>query len=250
MPIVIKSAADIELMRAAGEAVSDVHARMREMIAPGITTKELDDAAREMIVAIGGHPSFLGYFGYPASICASIGPEVVHGIPSDRVLQEGEIISIDVGVQLNGFHGDSAATYPVGVVAPELQRLISDTESAFWAGFDAAIAGNRVGDISAAIQAVADARGYGIVREYGGHGIGRQMHEDPSVLNWGTAGTGARLQPGMTLAIEPMLTAGGDEVVELEDGWTVVTKDGSAAAHYEHTVVITDDGPEALTWHR
>lgn len=235
-------------MRASGKVVAQVHARMRELIRPGVSTGELDAVARQMIEAAGGTPSFLGYYGYPASICTSINEEIVHGIPRDRKLESGQIISIDVGVYLDGFHGDAAATYPVGDIAPELQQLIDDTQAAFWAGFEAAQVENRVGDISAAVQALAEPRGYGIIREYGGHGVGRQMHEDPGVLNWGEAGTGAKLQAGMTLAIEPMLALGSSETKELSDGWTVVTLDGSPAAHYEHTVLISEDGPEALTW--
>lgn len=247
MAIHIKSAADIEKMRVAGQVVARVHALMAEMIKPGVTTAELDRAARELIEAAGGTPSFLGYHGYPASICASIGPEVVHGIPSDRVLQEGEIVSIDVGAYIDGFHGDAAVTYPVGAISDELAALIEASERAFQAGYAQARAGNRVGDISAAIQASIEGDGYGVVRYYGGHGIGRLMHEDPSVPNYGEPGTGARLQPGMTLAVEPMLTLGSPETRELEDGWTVVTVDGSPAAHYEHTILITDGDAEILT---
>ena len=247
MPILIKSDADIEQMRIAGRVVADVHRCVAEMIAPGITTKELDAAAHAIIVEAGGSPSFLGYHGFTGSICASVNEEVVHGIPGDRVLQEGEIISIDVGAYLGGFHGDAAATYPVGEIDPELAQLIDGARQAFEAGCVQAIAGNRVGDISATIQRSIESLGYGIVRGYGGHGIGRTMHEDPSVLNYGEAGTGARLQPGMTLAIEPMLTLGDSEVRELDDGWTVVTVDGSPSAHYEHTVLITENGPELLT---
>lgn len=247
MPIVIKSPADIERMRAAGRLVAEVHAEMARMIEPGITTGQLDDRAREIIEAAGASPSFLGYGGFPKSICTSIDDEIVHGIPGDRVLEAGQIISVDVGAYLDGFHGDAAVTYPVGEVAEELKKLIEDTEQSFWVGFEYARAGNRVGDISAAIQDYAESRGYGVIRLYGGHGIGRRMHEDPSVLNYGEPGTGAKLQPGMTLAIEPMLVLGSPETRELDDNWTVVTVDGSAAAHFEHTVLITDDEPEVLT---
>lgn len=247
MPILIKSASDIENMRVAGGVVADVHRRMAELVAPGVTTAELDTAAYEIITGAGGTPSFLGYHGFTGSICASINEEVVHGIPGKRALVEGDIIAIDVGAYLNGFHGDAAATYPVGKIAPELQSLIAGAKAAFEAGLQAARAGNRVGDVSAAIQAKIESLGFGIVRGYGGHGIGRSMHEDPSVLNYGEAGTGARLQPGMTLAIEPMLTLGDHDVKELDDGWTVVTKDGKPSAHYEHTVLITDGDAELLT---
>ncbi len=247
MPISIKSQLDIEKMQEAGQLVATVHEAMKTAIQPGVSTRELDAIALDILTAAGAHPSFLGYGGFPASICASIDEEIVHGIPSDRILQEGEIISIDVGAYLEGFHGDAAVTYPVGVITEEKQRLIADTESAFWAGFEQCMVGNRVGDISYAIQQFAEPRGYGIIREYGGHGIGRMMHEDPSVLNWGEPGTGARLQPGMTLAVEPMLTLGGEQTIELDDEWTVVTVDGSPAAHYEHTILITADKPIALT---
>ena len=247
MPILIKSDADIEKMRVAGQVVAAVHERMSALVAPGITTRELDEAAHSIIVGAGGSPSFLGYHGFTGSICASVNEEVVHGIPSDRVLQEGEIISVDVGAYVDGFHGDAAATYPIGEVEPELTRLIEGARQAFEAGCEQVVVGNRVGDISAAIQATIEDLGYGIVRGYGGHGIGRRMHEDPSVLNYGDPGTGAKLQPGMTLAIEPMLTLGDSEVQELDDGWTVVTVDGLPSAHYEHTVCVTESGPELLT---
>ena len=247
MPILIKSNADIEQMRVAGQVVAEVHRRMAELVAPGVTTKELDAVAFSIIDEAGGSPSFLGYHGFPASICASVNEEVVHGIPGDRVLQEGEIISVDVGAYIGGFHGDAAATYPVGEVETELAELIAGAHQAFEAGCEQAVVGNRIGDISAAIQHKIDSLGYGIVRDYGGHGIGRRMHEDPSVLNYGVPGTGALLQPGMTLAIEPMLTLGNSDVRELEDGWTVVTADGLPAAHYEHTVLVTENEPDLLT---
>lgn len=247
MAIHIKSAAEIEKMRVAGQVVARVHALMAEMIKPGVTTGELDSAARQLIEEAGGTPSFLGYHGYPASICASVGCEVVHGIPGDRVLQEGEIVSIDVGAYVNGFHGDAAVTYPVGAISEELADLIAASQRAFEAGYAKARAGNRVGDISAAIQAAIESAGYGVVLYYGGHGIGRMMHEDPSVPNYGEPNTGARLQPGMALAVEPMLTLGSPETRELEDGWTVVTVDGSPAAHYEHTILITEGDAEILT---
>ncbi len=247
MPILIKSDTDIQKMRVAGQVVADVHRKMAELIKPGVTTAELDTAAAAIIEAAGGVPSFLGYHGYPAAICASINEEVVHGIPGDRKLQEGDIVSIDVGAYIEGFHGDAAATYTVGTVESACRELIEAAERAFEAGFAVATVGNRIGDISAAIQHSIEESGYGIVRMYGGHGIGRRMHEDPSVLNYGAPGSGARLQAGMTLAIEPMLTLGDADVRELDDGWTVVTVDGSPAAHYEHTVLITEGLPERLT---
>lgn len=247
MPIVIKSPVDITHMRAAGQLVALVHKELRQMIEPGITTGELDERARVILADHGATPSFLNYNGFPAAICVSVGAEIVHGIPGKRNLAEGEIVSVDVGAYLDGFHGDAAATYPVGKIDEDEQRLIQAAEEAFWVGFDKARAGNRTGDVSAAIQEFAESRGFGVVRHYGGHGIGRRMHEDPPVLNYGEPGTGARLQPGMTFAIEPMLTLGSPETRELEDGWTVVTADGQPSAHYEHTVLITDGDPEALT---
>jgi methionyl aminopeptidase len=247
MPIHLKSPTDIEKMRVSGQVVARVHALMAMMIQPGVTTAELDRAARELIEDAGGTPSFLNYHGFPGSICASVGPEVVHGIPGERALEEGEIISVDVGAYVDGFHGDAAVTYPVGAIEPELHSLIEASVRAFEAGLEAARPGKRVGDISAAIESAIEADGFGIVLHYGGHGIGRKMHEDPSVPNYGEPGTGAKLQPGMTLAVEPMLTAGSPETIELEDGWTVVTEDGKAAAHYEHTILITQEGAEILT---
>lgn len=247
VPIVIKSPEDIEKMRAASTLVAKVHERLKREIKPGVKTAELDRIAREMIEAAGATPSFLGYHGYPAAICTSIDDELVHGIPGDHALEEGQIISIDVGAYLDGFHGDAAATYPVGKVSDEKAELIAAAEGCFWAGFEHVRAGNRIGDVSAAIQAYAESREYGVIREYGGHGVGRRMHEDPSILNFGLPGTGARLQSGMILAIEPMISLGSFETRQLEDGWTVVMADGSASAHYEHTVLVTDGDPEVLT---
>ncbi len=234
-------------MRVSGRVVAQVHALMGAMIKPGVTTGELDAAARELIEETGGTPSFLNYQGFPGSICASVGPEVVHGIPGDRVLVEGEIISVDVGAFVNGFHGDAAVTYAVGSIEPAMEKLIEASRRAFEAGYALARPGNRVGDVSAAIQESIESAGFGVALHYGGHGIGRRMHEDPSVPNYGEPGTGARLQPGMTLAIEPMLTAGSPETVELDDGWTVLTADGQASAHYEHTILITESEAEILT---
>lgn len=247
MPILIKSESDVERMRVSGGVVAAVHRAMAALVAPGITTGELDREARRIIEAAGGSPSFLGYHGYPGAICTSVNEEVVHGMPGDRELKDGDIISIDVGVYLDGFHGDAAVTYAVGTIQPDLKALIDAAKLAFETGIAEACAGQQVGDISAAIQESIERAGYGVVRGYGGHGIGRRMHEDPSVPNYGRAGSGARLQPGMTLAIEPMLTLGGPEVRELDDGWTVVTVDGLASSHYEHTVLITDGAPELLT---
>lgn len=247
MPIVLKSDDDIASMRAAGLVVARVHARLRELIAPGVTTGELDDAAAALIADAGGVASFLGYHGYPASICTSVNDEVVHGIPGQRVLQDGDVISVDVGVVLNGFHADAAFTQGVGVIDSRVARLIEITEVAFWQGLNALAPGERLGDVASAIQTVVEDAGYGIVREFAGHGVGRSMHEDPSVPNWGRAGTGALVRDGMTLAIEPMTTTGSPEVRTLDDGWTVVTADGGLAAHFEHTVAISGGRRIVLT---
>ena len=247
MAISIKSTRELKRMRAAGEIVGEALELMRRHVRPGITTVELDRIAREHIAARGGRPSFLGYHGFPASICASVNDEIVHGIPGPRVLQEGDIISVDVGVIKNGYHGDAAVTLPVGTVSEEAQRLIETTEGAFEAGIAQAVPGNRLGDISAAIQEYAESRGFDLVREYVGHGIGREMHEEPQVPNFGVANTGPRLRPGMALAIEPMLTIGSAATHVRPDGWTVVTAVGGLAAHYEQTIAITPEGPVVLT---
>lgn len=247
MAITIKSTRELALMRAAGEVVGEVLELMRQHVQPGITTAELDQIAREHIMARDGKPSFLGYHGFPASICASVNDEIVHGIPGSRVLQEGDIISVDVGVIRHGYHGDAALTLPVGRVSEEAQRMIETTEGAFHAGIANARAGNRLGDISAAIQEYAESRGFELVREYVGHGIGREMHEEPQVPNFGVANTGPRLRQGMTLAIEPMLTIGPATARVQKDGWTVVTAGGGLAAHYEQTIAITPEGAVLLT---
>lgn len=247
MPVLIKSSTDIELMRASGVVVAEVHAALRSAIAPGVTTRELDDIAYNLITRAGGYPSFLNYRGYPASICASINEVVLHGIPGDRALLDGDIISIDVGVKLDGFHADAAFTAAVGSVSTTARALIDITEECFWAGYEQICVGRRIGDVARTVQSLAESRGYGIVREYAGHGVGRQMHEDPSVPNWGKPGTGSPIRLGMTFALEPMITAGAPGTRVLTDGWTVVTVDGSLAAHYEHTIAITEDGPILLT---
>jgi methionyl aminopeptidase len=244
MPIVMKSPGDIDRMRAAGIVVARVHARLRDMIAPGVTTGELDEVAFTMIDEAGGYPSFLNYNGFPKSICTSINDEIVHGIPGDRALIEGDIISIDVGVKLDGFHADAARTHPVGTVSDDARMLIEATEAAFWAGYAQVREGNRMGDVAHAIQTFAESRGYGVILGYGGHGIGRSMHEDPHVPNAGEPGTLSLLRPGMTFAIEPMLSIGPPTARELEDGWTVVVESGAFAAHFEHTVGVA--GEEAL----
>ena len=247
MAITIKSSREIEIMRRSGAILAEVHALLANAVRPGISTDELDRLAHDQIVAQGATPSFLGHQGFPKSICTSVDSEVVHGIPSRERLADGQIVSIDVGVFLEGYHTDGAFTLVVGVVADEVRDLIRVTEEAFEVGGAKAIAGNRVGDISAAIQAHAEIFGYGIVRDLTGHGVGRQLWEDPQIPNYGSAGTGPLLRAGMTIAIEPMLTLGGEETFVDPDGWTIATVDGSYAAHYEHTLLITNGEPEILT---
>ncbi|HVB63102.1 MAG TPA: type I methionyl aminopeptidase [Nitrolancea sp.] len=247
MAITLKSSREIGIMRRAGAIVAEVLDLMRTAVRPGISLEELDRLARELIELRGGTPSFLGHQGFPSSICASVDEEVVHGIPGLDVLERGEIVSIDVGVLLDGYHADSALTLPVGAISDEAAKLIEITEASFYRGIEHARSGQRIGDISAAIQAVAEQHGFGIVRELTGHGIGRSLWEDPQIPNYGHAGTGPLLRPGMTIAVEPMFTTGDPSTMVLEDGWTVVTVDGGLAAHYEHTVLITNGEPELLT---
>ena len=245
--IVCRSAREIERLRAAGALVAEVLAEMRATAGPGVTTRELDGLAEARIRTAGGTPAFKGYHGYPASICASVNEQVIHGIPSDRKLVEGDILSIDVGAVLDGYVGDAAITVAIGAVSDQAARLLRVTEEALARGIEQARPGNRLHDISWAIQSCAEEAGYGVVREYVGHGIGRSMHEDPQVPNFGRAGSGPRLQAGMVLAIEPMINAGTASVELLDDGWTVVTADRSLSAHFEHTVAIREGGPEILT---
>lgn len=245
--IILKSAAEIAAMRRAGRIVAECHARLREWVVPGVTTQELDEKVEALIVSRGGVPSFKGYRGYPAATCISVNEQVVHGIPGPRRLQEGDIVGIDIGVMLDGFHGDAAYTYPVGKIDEEAQRLLKVTEEALYKGISAMRVGGRLSDISHAIQSHVEAAGFSVVRQFVGHGIGRQMHEDPQVPNFGPPGRGVRLRPGLTLAIEPMVNAGSYEVKVLDDGWTVVTVDGKPSAHFEHTVALTEDGVEVLT---
>jgi methionyl aminopeptidase len=247
--IQIKSPAQIARMYAAGQVVARTLAALADAVRPGVTTAELDSIAEREIRSAGAVPSFLGYFGYPASICASVNEQVVHGIPSERQrLQAGDIISIDCGAVLDGWHGDAAISVAIGEIDPVDQALLDACEAAMWAGIAQAVPGRRLGDISNAVErSVRGSGDYGLIREYTGHGIGTEMHMDPAVRNYGPPGQGPRLQTGMALAIEPMITRGGREVVELEDGWTVVSVDGSRAAHFEHTVAITADGPWVLT---
>jgi methionyl aminopeptidase len=246
--IFLKNPGQIAGMRSAGHLLYDVLCALRECITPGVTTKDIDARAEEMIRAHHAIPSFLNYRGYPASVCASIDDEVVHGIPSDAViLKEGSLISIDCGLVLDGWQADSAFTVGIGAISEKASLLISVTEACFWKGARQAVAGNRIGDIGHAVQSHAENHGYGVVRALTGHGIGREMHEDPSVPNFGVAGHGVRLQQGMTIAVEPMIAMGHWQVHELNDGWTVVTNDHSPCSHYEHTIAIGSGLPEILT---
>ena len=245
--IILKSRAEIDKMRAAGRVVAGALAGVGERIRPGVTTAELDRFAEEYIKKQGARPAFKGYMGYPATLCTSVNEVVIHGIPSDRVLHEGDVIGIDVGAVLDGFYGDGACTFPVGEISAELARLLEVTERCLLLGIDKAVAGNRVSDVSHAVQAHAEANGYSVVREFVGHGIGRALHEDPQVPNFGPPGQGPRLKAGTTLAIEPMINMGASHTVVLEDGWTAVTLDRRPSAHFEHTVAVTEAGPEVLT---
>lgn len=235
-------------MRSAGRVVAEMHQAIRELAAPGVTTGDLDRVAREVLARNGARSNFLNYHGYPAVICASVNDEVVHGIPGPRVLVEGDVVSIDCGAIVDGWHGDAAFTMGIGSIAAEAQRLIDVADAALVAAIAAMQPRGNLGDVGAAVSQVVSAAGYGSPRDYTGHGIGRAMHEYPDVPNRGRRGKGPALEPGVVLAIEPMLIAGGrDDVRELDDGWTVVTADGSLAAHVEHTVLVTADGPEILT---
>jgi methionyl aminopeptidase len=245
--IVCKSAAELEYMREAGRIVAETHRLLRQAIKPGVTTAELDRLAEEYIRSQGAVPSFKGYNQFPASICASVNDELVHGIPGPRVLNEGDIISIDIGAQYRGYHGDSAWTYPVGEISDEHRRLLEVTERSLMEGLKHVKAGVRLYTVSHAIQRVIEEAGMSVVREYVGHGIGARLHEEPQIPNYGIPDRGPRLKPGMTLAIEPMVILGERFVRTLEDNWTVVTADGSWCAHFEHTVAVTEDGCEILT---
>jgi methionyl aminopeptidase len=245
--IILKSKAELEVMREAGRIVALTHQELAKAIKPGVTTKQLDELAETFIRSMGAIPSFKGYGGFPGSICTSVNEELVHGIPGKRTLQEGDIISIDIGAQFQGYHGDSAWTYPVGNISEEDQRLLRVTEESLYKGLEKAIPGARLSDISHAIQIHAEAAGFTLVREYVGHGIGQNLHEDPQVPNYGPPGRGPRLKPGMVLAVEPMVNAGERYVRTLEDNWTVVTVDRKKCAHFEHTIAITEEGYEILT---
>jgi len=247
--ITIKSARELDTMARAGRIVFDTLALMAEIVRPGMTTEDLDREAERFIRSHpGATPSFKGLYGFPKTLCTSVNEEIVHGIPSaKKVLAEGSIVSVDVGVCVDGLHADSATTLPVGVISPEAQRLLDVTRASLAAGIAAAIIGNHVGDIGHAVQAVAEAAGYGVVRELVGHGIGTRFHEEPQVPNFGVPKRGPQLRAGMTIAIEPMITMGSYVTKTLRDKWTVVTADGSLSAHFEHTVAITDNGPRILT---
>ncbi len=246
--IVLKTNRELALMREACRISAGALRVAGEAVQPGVTTEEIDRIAYEYIIKQGAKPNFLNYNGFPATACISINDEVIHGIPSKkRVIKEGDIVSIDLGAVLNGYNGDNAATFAAGKISPEAERLINTTKESLYEGIKAAVAGGRIGNISNAVQTYCEERGFSVVRDFVGHGIGTRLHEDPSVPNYGTPGRGVRLLPGMTLAIEPMINAGGYEVRQLSDGWTIKTKDGSLSAHFEHTVAITNDGPKILT---
>ncbi|MDT0174290.1 type I methionyl aminopeptidase [Exiguobacterium sp. BRG2] len=245
--IITKAPREIDIMRKAGQIVARTHKELQAHIRPGITTGQLDVIAERYIRSQGATPSFKGYNGFTGSICASVNEELVHGIPGDRVLQDGDIISIDIGAEYNGYHGDSAWTYPVGTISEETKRLLDVTEESLYKGLERAKAGVHLTDISHAIQSHVEAANFSVVREYVGHGVGQNLHEDPQIPHYGPPGKGPRLKTGMTLAIEPMVNVGKRYVRTLSDNWTVVTVDGSMCAHFEHTIAITDDGYEILT---
>lgn len=247
MAIIRKSARELEQMAAAGEVVARTHDLMREHVRPGVTTAELDRIAEEFIRSEGGVPTFKGYRGYPAALCISRNDMVVHGIPGRDALADGDVVAIDVGVTLGGFVADSAWSYAVGEISEEAQRLLEACEASLMAGIEQARVGNRIGDISHAVQTVVEEAGFAVVRSLVGHGVGRDMHEEPQIPNFGEPGRGPLLAEGMTLAIEPMITAGHPDVVLLEDRWSIVTEDGSLSAHFEHTVAVTEHGPRILT---
>ena len=245
--IKIKSLHEINKMRAAGKIVAEVFEVLKPIIVPGITTQELDKVAAEHIKKCGATCSFYNYSGYPGHVCISLNNEVIHGIPGKRTLSDGDIVSVDVGACIDGYHGDAARTFAVGEVTSEAKKLIEVTEESFWRGIEFARPGNRIGDISANIQKVVEENGFSVVRDFVGHGIGSALHEDPEVPNYGTEGRGPRLVPGMTIAVEPMVNIGAYQVNTLSDDWTVVTADGKLSAHYENTILITNDGAEILT---
>ncbi len=234
-------------MRKAGRVVAEMHEATRAAIRPGVTTRRLNEVAAEVIERRGARSNFLNYHGFPAVICTSPNSMIVHGIPGDYVLEEGDVISVDCGAIVEGYHGDAAYTAPVGEVAPEARRLIEVTEASLYAGIDQLVKGNHLHEVGRAVQRVAEAAGYSVVREYVGHAIGTEMHESPQVPNYWPGTPGVTLKSGMVFAIEPMVNAGGPDTVQLDDGWSVVTADGALSAHFEHTIAVTDDGPEVFT---
>ena len=246
--VVLKTSRELRLMKEAGAIAAGALKAAGDAVQPGITTYELNRIAHKFIKDAGAYPTFLGYNGYPAAACISINDVVIHGIPSKKqTVRAGDIVSIDIGATFNGYVGDNAATFAAGEISPEAKRLSDTTREALYKGIEAAVAGNRLGDIGDAVQSYCEERGYSVVRTFTGHGVGTQMHEDPSVPNFGTPGRGLRLVPGMTIAIEPMVNMGTHEVKQLSDGWTIKTKDGRLSAHFEHTIAITADGPVILT---
>ena len=245
--IVLKTHSELEQMKKACRISAEALNVAEEWMRPGVTTKEIDHAIHNYIVKCGAKPSFLGLYGFPASACISVNDVVIHGIPSGYALKEGDIVSVDVGASIDGFHGDNAYTFPVGKIPEDVAELLRVTEESLYKGIEAAVVGNRIGDISYAVQSHVTPHGYGIVRQFVGHGVGRQLHEDPEVPNFGRPGRGPRLAEGMTIAIEPMITLEGDDVTIDADKWTTRTKSGKAAAHFEHTIAITRDGPVILT---
>ncbi|MDD2362142.1 MAG: type I methionyl aminopeptidase [Oscillospiraceae bacterium] len=245
--ISIKNSRELKLMREACIISARALEKGGKAVQPGVTTAEIDREIRRYIERQGAKPSFLGYGGFPGSACISVNGTVIHGIPGKRIIKAGDIVSIDVGANIGGYHGDNAATFAAGDVSSQAEALMTATRESLYEGIRSAQAGNRIGDIGSAIQRYVEVRGYSVVRQFVGHGVGANLHEDPSVPNYGTPGRGQRLIPGMTLAIEPMINAGGPEVEILEDGWTTVTADGELSAHFEHTVAITPDGPVILT---
>lgn len=248
MAIMIKTSAEIEKMRRSGRILRQVHDAIRPLVVAGATTMDLENEANARIEALGAKAAFKGYHGFPAALCTSLNEQVVHGMPSAKtLLKDGDIVSIDCGVIVDGFYSDAAVTYAIGTPSAKIKRLLEVTKASLEAAIAEAQVGGRLGDISAAVQDMCEAEGFGVVREFVGHGIGKTMHEDPQVPNYGSRGKGPRLKAGMVLAIEPMINAGGAEVKVLKDGWTAVTVDGSYSAHFEHTVALTKDGPQVLT---
>ena len=246
--IVLKTKRELDLMREACRISANALKKAGRAVEPGVSTKEIDDIVRKYIQKQGATPSFLGYGGFPASACISVNDVVIHGIPSKKqILKKGDIVSIDIGAFIGGYHGDNAYTFACGDISKEAQALLDATKESLYEGIKAAVAGNRIGDIGNAVQTYAEARNYSVVRDFVGHGVGAKLHEDPSVPNYGTPGRGVRLLPGMTIAIEPMITAGKYDVRVLDDDWTTVTVDGSLAAHFEHSIAITPDGPVIMT---